>query len=108
MCGIIGKFLQQASRRPRNGGFAVQNFLVGHIGAIHGFVSAVVGLHYRAVQANPGKDTFAARIAQDLRIESYIGVRGRLSPHWSGGHGDVGADLEFVTQQAVQGMVVHE
>ena len=67
--GVLGKFVEQAPRRLRNRNFAVQDFPAGDTGAVHGFVSALVGLHDGAIHADPGKSPFAARIAQDLRIE---------------------------------------
>ena len=108
VCGVLGKFRQQSPRRLRNRGFAVQDFPAGNIGAVHGFVSAVVGLHDGAIHAGPGKNPFAARLALDLRIELYVRAGGCLSPHGPGRHGGVGADLEFVAHQALQCMVVHK
>ena len=51
--GISANFLQQRSRRFRNSNFAVQNSMAVHIVAIHGFVSAFVGLHDSAAAGGP-------------------------------------------------------
>ena len=65
---------------------AVQDFLAGDVGAVHGFVSTLVGLHDGTIQADPGKSPFAARIGQDLRIELYVRAGGGMSPHRPGRH----------------------
>ena len=60
VCLITAEFLQQPARRLRRHNSAAKDFLVGDIGAVHGFVSAVVGLHDSAIHAGPGKDSFTA------------------------------------------------
>jgi hypothetical protein len=50
--GMAANFVQQRSRRFGNSNFAAKNFMAVHIVAIHGFVSALIGLHHGAVQAH--------------------------------------------------------
>ena len=86
MRGVVRKYRQQSPRRLGRRNIAVQEFPVRDIGAVHGFVSAMIGLHDSAIHAGPGKNTFAARIAQDLRIELHVRVGGCLSPRGPGCH----------------------
>ena len=102
MGGVLGKFIKQAPRTLRNCNFAVQDLPAGDAGAVHCLVSALVGLHDGAIQADPGKSSFAARITQDLGVEFHICTGGRIPTHRPGCHGCVRAHLEFVTQQALQ------
>jgi hypothetical protein len=57
---VSAKLFQQVERGLMGRNFSAQDFLVGNIGAVHGFVPAVVSLHHGAIQADPGKDAFAA------------------------------------------------
>ena len=53
-------FVQQLPSRDGNSNFAAQNFMPVHVVAIHGLVSAFVGLDDSAIQAYPCEDTFRA------------------------------------------------
>ena len=85
---VPAKFRQQSLSRLRNRNPAVQNFLMGDVGAVHGFVRAMIGLHDGAIYAGSGKNPFAARITQNLRIEFDIRVGGCEIAGKSGG-GDI-------------------
>ena len=50
----------------------MQNFPAGNIGPVHGLVAAAVGLHDGAIYAGLGKNSVAARIAEDLRVGSNV------------------------------------
>ncbi len=106
--GISANFLQQRSRRFRNCNFAVQNFMAVHIVAVHGFVSAILGLHDSAIQAHPSENTFDSRIRENLRIQFKVGASGGVPAHRPGCYRGIGSELEFVAQQALQGSIVHK
>jgi len=59
--GVPAKFLDQVPRRSGSRDLAVQGFPAVNRGAVHRFVSALVGLHDGAIQADSGKNPFAAR-----------------------------------------------
>ena len=79
-----------------------------YILAIHGFVSTFVGLHHGAVQAHPGENAFGTRIRQNLRSQFKVGASRGVPAHRSGCHRGVGSELEFVAEQAFQGVIVHK
>ena len=56
--GISIDFVHQRPRRCRYSNLASQYFMAIDVLAIHGFVSTLVGLHYRTIQAHSGKNAF--------------------------------------------------
>ena len=52
---VPGQFRQQFLSRLRSRNLAVQDFLMSGVGAVHGFVPAMIGLDYSAIHADTGK-----------------------------------------------------
>ena len=76
-------------------------FLVG-VWAIQGPVSGIIGLDDSAAQADPGKDSPAARISENFRMQLNIRCRRRASPHGSRGGGDIATDSKFIVKELLQ------
>ncbi len=85
-----------------------KNFMAVYIVAIHGSVSTFVGLHHGSVQAHPGENAFGTRVRQNLRIQFKVGASSGVPAHRPGGYRGVGSELEFVAEQAFQGVIVHK
>lgn len=79
-----------------------------YVGAVHGFVAAGVSFDDGAAEADSSEDAFAARVGEDFGVEGEIGIGGCLSADRSCSHRCIGAELELVVEQAVQGAVIHE
>jgi hypothetical protein len=67
-----------------------------YIAAIHGFVSALVGLHYGAVQTHSRENTFRASIGQNFGTQLKIGASGGVPAHRARRYSGVSSKLEFV------------
>ncbi len=91
LAGVFVNRVQQRSRRCRNSNFAAKDFMTVYIVAIHGFVSAFVGLHHGAIQAHPSENAFGTRIRQNLRIQFKVGASRGVPAHRLGCYRGVGS-----------------
>jgi hypothetical protein len=81
---IFVQFVKQRPRRFRNGNFAGENVMTVDFVAVHGFVSALVGLNHGAIESHTSENTLCARIGQNLRGEFNVGASFRGPADGSG------------------------
>ena len=79
-----------------------------HIIAIHRLVATLVSLHHSPVQAYSGKNALGTRIRQNLRVHFNVGAGSSAPAYGAGCYGSIRSELEFVAEQALQRMIIHE
>jgi hypothetical protein len=65
----------KVSCRARKRSFPLQDLVPIDIGPIEGFISALVYLNHCSVEADSCKNTFAAGVRKDLRVQLQISPR---------------------------------
>src|SRR6185369_7957571 len=99
-------------QRPRFGGHldrpVKQNRPWIDILAVEVAIVILVGSERRSIERNTREQPFRARVRQDLGVQSYVGLRRRLTPDWPGCRGRIGANGELVADQLVDARLIHE